>query len=87
MGLELRWDPPAMPRWDTDRRLARLLDDVTIVVGLNPADSDEAAITDAVRALADVADDGPSDLDPDPGRRDHRGSCPPRPRRQRWTAS
>jgi len=65
--LELRWAPPPMPRWDTDRRLARLLADVRIVGGLNPADSDEATIIDAVRALADVADDGPSDLDPDPG--------------------
>jgi hypothetical protein len=58
--VELRWSPPAMPRWDTDRRLARLLDAVQIVVGLNPLDSDESAITDAVLALADVADDGPS---------------------------
>jgi hypothetical protein len=65
--LELRWAPPAMPRWDTDRRLARLLDDVTVVAGLGPADSDEAEITDAVRALAGLADNGPGDLDPEPG--------------------
>jgi hypothetical protein len=62
--LELRWAPPAMPRWDTDRRLARLLAGVTVVAGLSPADSDETEITDAVRALAGLADDGPSDLDP-----------------------
>jgi|HubBroStandDraft_5_1064220.scaffolds.fasta_scaffold11528_2 hypothetical protein len=64
--VELRWAPPAMPRWDTDRRLARMLDAVQIVAGLNPLDSDEAAITDAVLALADMADDGPSELDDGP---------------------
>lgn len=64
--LELRWDPPPMPRWDSDRRLARLLDDVSIVAGLDPAKSDEKALTDAVRALSTHADDGPDSLDPTP---------------------
>jgi hypothetical protein len=64
-NVELRWARPAMPRWDTDRRLARLLDGVDIVGGLPESDSDELAITEAVLALAAVADDGPSDLDVD----------------------
>lgn len=62
--VELRWERPAMPRWDTDRRLARLISTVAIVAGLDPADSSEADITAAVLGLLDLADDGPAVLDP-----------------------
>ena len=62
--VDLRWEPPKMPRWDTDRRLARLLGSVQFVAGLPEADSDEADILAAVLALADQADDGPAVLDP-----------------------
>ncbi|GAB3866192.1 hypothetical protein GCM10028801_38140 [Nocardioides maradonensis] len=68
--VELSFTRPAMPRWDTDRRLARLLDTVAVVPGLPAASSDEAAIADAVRALAGVAPQGPdgaAGLDPAPG--------------------
>lgn len=65
--VELRWAPPEMPEWDADRRLARLLDSVEIVAGLDPADSDEDAIIAEVLSLPD-ADFGvsgvwPPDLD------------------------
>ncbi|MFL6107558.1 MAG: hypothetical protein ACJ716_05735 [Marmoricola sp.] len=62
--VELVWERPKMPRWDSDRRLARLLGSVQVVAGLPEADSDEAAISTAVLGLADLADDGPADLDP-----------------------
>ena len=62
--VELRWDDPAMPRWDTDRRLARLLGNVVVVDGLPAAQSDEAAIVAAVLDLANRVHDGPDSLDP-----------------------
>ena len=68
--VELSFSRPAMPRWDTDRRLARLLGSVNVVPGLPESSSDEAAIADAVRALATVAPEGPdgaTGLDPAPG--------------------
>ncbi|HXH78126.1 hypothetical protein [Nocardioides sp.] len=65
--VELRWEPPPMPRWDTDRRLARLLGSVDFVAGLPAASSDEDDILAAVLELAQRADDGPGDLDPAPG--------------------
>ena len=65
--VELRWEPPPMPRWDTDRRLARLLSEVLVVQGLAATDSDEAEIIDAVLALTAEAANGPSDLTPDGG--------------------
>jgi len=63
--VEFSWDPPPMPRWDSDRRLARLLAAVKIVAGLDPAHSDEDAIIAAVSDLALQAHHGPSDLGPD----------------------
>jgi hypothetical protein len=63
--IELSWDRPASVRWDTDRRLARLLAGVEVVAGLSPADSDEDLITIAVLDLVDRAADGPDDLDPE----------------------
>lgn len=65
--VDLRWDAPPMPRWDSDRRLARLLASVEMAAGLPEADSDEEEITDAVLALLDRADDGPDDLGPPTG--------------------
>ena len=65
--VELRWDDPAMPRWDTDRRLARLLGNVVVVDGLPEGQSDEAAIAAAVLDLANRVHDGPGSLDPPPG--------------------
>jgi hypothetical protein len=65
--VDLRWEPPPMPRWDTDRRLARLLDSVQIVAGLDHTLSDEQGLVDAVLALAAEASEGPSDLGPPPG--------------------
>ena len=65
--VELRWQPPLMPRWDTDRRLARLLGSVRFVAGLPEASSSEADILTAVLDLAAKVDDGPGDLDPPPG--------------------
>jgi hypothetical protein len=62
--VELRWDAPAMPRWDTDRRLARLLGNVLVVDGLPDAQSDEATIVDAVLDLANRVHGGPDSLDP-----------------------
>lgn len=62
--VDLTFDPPAMPRWDADRRLARLLSLVDSVPGLPETDSDEALLLAAVRALLDQADDGPSALWP-----------------------
>jgi hypothetical protein len=63
--VDLTFDRPAMPRWDTDRRLARLLSTVQIVAGLAAEDSDEEQIIDAILALPAQADDGPDDLWPD----------------------
>ncbi len=62
--IELRWSPPLMPEWDTDRRLARLLNSVQIVAGLDPSLSSEAEIIEAVRALPSDVDAGPQDLWP-----------------------
>jgi len=61
--IELRWEPPSMPRWDSDRRLGRLLASVDIVDTPDPDVPGENALFDAVRALADLAQDGPGDLD------------------------
>jgi hypothetical protein len=58
--ITLTWQPPAMPGWDADRRLARLIDSVQIVPGLNPADSDEATIIDDLLTLPAMAAAGPS---------------------------
>ncbi|MEU9455117.1 hypothetical protein [Streptomyces sp. NPDC048277] len=62
--IQLRWDRPAMPRWDSDRRLGRLLASVEVVAnqpdGHLPGYSE---LFDAVRALADQAPNGPGDLD------------------------
>lgn len=57
--IELSWDPPPMPAWDTDRLLARLLASVQIVPGLNPSLSSEEEIVAAVLGL-------PSDVSFDP---------------------
>jgi hypothetical protein len=51
--IELRWAPPAMPAWDVDRDLARLLQFVRIVPGLDPMLSSEPEITAAVIDLGD----------------------------------
>jgi len=62
--IELTWDQPPMPSWDTDRRLARLLNAVQIVAGLDPALSSEPDIIEAILGLpADVAA-GPDNLWP-----------------------
>ncbi|MFE9690601.1 hypothetical protein [Micromonospora sp. NPDC005806] len=63
--VELTFDLPPMPRWDTDRRLARLLAAVHLVPGLPEADSAEQQLLDAVLGLSDRVGDGPGDLDPD----------------------
>ncbi len=62
--IDLRWSPPPMPAWDTDRRLARLLSSVQIVPGLDPALSSEDEIIAAVRALPSDVGAGPDDLWP-----------------------
>jgi hypothetical protein len=51
--IELRWAPPAMPAWDVDRDLARLLQFVRIVPGLDPTLSSEPEIMAAVIDLGD----------------------------------
>lgn len=63
--VDFRWDPPEMARWDSDRRLARLLASVDIVAGLDPSLSDETAIRAAVADLINRAADGPDDLEPE----------------------
>jgi hypothetical protein len=63
-NIDLRWSPPPMPAWDTDRRLARLLGSVQIVPGLDPALSSEDKIIAAVRALPSDVGAGPDDLWP-----------------------
>lgn len=62
--IELRWNRPAMPEWDTDRRLARMLNAVQIVAGLDPMLSSEADIIEAIRALPAEQANGPDDLWP-----------------------
>ncbi|WP_405868135.1 hypothetical protein OG407_49745 [Streptomyces sp. NBC_01515] len=62
-NIELRWDPPAMPRWDSDRRLGRLLASTVLVDEYDPALPDENALIDAVRALPAQAPNGPGDID------------------------
>ncbi|MER5427924.1 hypothetical protein [Streptomyces sp. NPDC002588] len=61
--VELRWDPPPMPRWDSDRRLGRLLRSVGVVPQPDQSLPGEDALLAAVRALADQAENGPGDLD------------------------
>lgn len=61
--VDLTFDPPPMPRWDTDRRLARLLSSVKIVSGLPSDQSSEEAIVAAVLALVAEASDGPGSLE------------------------
>ena len=63
--VDLTFELPPMPRWDTDRRLARLLGSVEIVAGLPHNQSSEDDIIAAVRTLPSRADDGPDDLFPD----------------------
>jgi hypothetical protein len=63
-NIQLRWEPPPMLSWDTDRRLARLLSSVQIVAGLDPAQSSEAEIIAAVLALPSDLGAGPEDLWP-----------------------
>jgi hypothetical protein len=60
--VDLTFDLPPMPRWDADRRLARLLGSVEIVAGLPQNESSEKAIIAAVRALPAQVADGPDDL-------------------------
>jgi hypothetical protein len=62
--IDLRWSPPSMPAWDSDRRLARLLSSVQIVPGLDPALSSEDEITAAIQALPSDIGAGPDDLWP-----------------------
>lgn len=64
--VELSWTPPPMPRWDSDRRLARLLGRVTVVPDLDPSLSDEPKIIDAVRGLSELADSADMEIDPPP---------------------
>jgi hypothetical protein len=63
--VDLTFDRPPMPRWDTDRRLARLLGSVEIVAGLPPEQSNEDQIIDAVHDLVERADEGPDNLWPE----------------------
>jgi hypothetical protein len=63
-NIDLRWSPPLMTAWDTDRRLARLLSSVQIVPGLDPALSSEDEIVTAVRSLPSDVGAGPDDLWP-----------------------
>jgi len=74
--IELRWAPPAMPAWDVTRELARLLNSVEIVPGLDPALSSEETLIDAVLALPSLQtpSDGPSD-----GPSDAPSGSPPAP--------
>lgn len=65
-AIDLRWDAPPAPRWNTDRRLARLLAAVEVVAGLDPALSSEPEIVEAVLALPGRAGADPA-LDPPPG--------------------
>lgn len=60
--IDLRWEPPPMPRWDSDRRLSRLLDAVEIVPGLDPAQSSKEDLLAAVLSLPAEAASGPSDM-------------------------
>jgi len=60
--VDLTFELPPMPRWDTDRRLARLLGSVEIVAGLPQHESSEDDIIAAVLALPARAGDGPDDL-------------------------
>lgn len=62
--IELVWDRPAMPRWDTDRRIARLFDAVHVVAGLDPALSSEPELLEIIRHLPDVVPEGPDHLSP-----------------------
>ena len=62
--IDLRFTPPPMPRWDTDRRLARLLGSVRIVTGLPHAQSDEQLIVDALLDLPAQVAEGPDELLP-----------------------
>lgn len=66
--IELRWAPPSMPAWDVVRQLARLLNSVQVVPGLDPALSSEQALTDAVLALPlpQTPSDAPSGSPPGP---------------------
>lgn len=52
-----------MPRWDSDRRLGRLLASTVLVDEYDPALPDENALIDAVRALPAQAPNGPGDID------------------------
>jgi hypothetical protein len=63
-NIDLRWTPPPMPAWDTDRRLARLLNTVQIVPGLDPALSSETDIIQAILSLPADVSAGPDDLWP-----------------------
>ena len=63
-NIDLRWSPPPMPAWDTDRRLARLLSSVQIVAGLDPALSSEGDIIGAIQNLPGDVSAGPDDLWP-----------------------
>jgi hypothetical protein len=51
--IALRWEPPQMPRWDAIQCFAELMDDVEMVPGLPPGDSDKAEIIRLVRMLDD----------------------------------
>lgn len=62
--VDLTFDRPPMPRWDTDRRLARLLARVDAVAGLPEGDSEEPDLLVALLGLLDSAGDGPDDLWP-----------------------
>ena len=86
-NIDLRWAPPPMPAWDTDRRLARLLNSVEIVPGLDPALSGEADITQAILSLPADVSAGPGDLWP-PGAWPPGSplSSPPAPARYRLPA-
>jgi hypothetical protein len=53
--IQLTWDRPAMPRWDTDRRIARLLDAVEVVEGLDPVLSSEAELRQIILQLPALA--------------------------------
>ena len=57
--VELRWQPPAASAWDAVRELADLLAQVRFEPGLAPELSDEAALIDLVRGLADPAEMAP----------------------------
>jgi len=61
--VELRWDPPPMPRWNCDRRLGRLLKSVGFVDQPDESLPGEDALLTAVRALVDNAEDGLGEFD------------------------